>query len=86
VLREAVGDELGDEASVDRELLRALIDERRAVLRAEARELGEKVFAETPGEFVSRIHGYWRAWRAAPEAAAENAAVAGAGADSTGGQ
>jgi hypothetical protein len=63
VLREVVEKKL-EEAEVDRELLCALIDERRGALRVEARQLGEKVFEESGREFVSRIEGYCRACRA----------------------
>lgn len=52
-----------DDESVNRELLFALIDERRCALQDQARELGKKIFEESPDQFVNRIRGYWKAAR-----------------------
>src|SRR5262249_1358003 len=46
------------------ETLVALIDRRRAELQGKARGLGERIYAEKPGAFVSRTQVYWQAWRA----------------------
>ena len=43
--------------------LLALIDRRRATVRAAARELGARLFAERPRELAERIAHYWKAWR-----------------------
>ncbi len=40
-----------------------LIDDRQAALRAEAHELGMRLFAEKPGKLRSRFARYWKAWR-----------------------
>lgn len=48
----------------DREVLLGLVEQRKAALRAMARPLGRRLFAERPREFRLRLHGYWRAWRA----------------------
>jgi len=45
----------------DRDLL-ALINKRRAELQAEARFLGERIYAEKTEALKSRFHGYWKAW------------------------
>jgi CHAD domain-containing protein len=50
--------------------LEEAIAERRGGLRAEARGLGRKLFAEKPGAFVRRLHAYWRQPGAADEAPA----------------
>lgn len=44
---------------------RSLIDERRDALKAEARRLGDELYAERPREFRRRLHAYWRAFAAA---------------------
>lgn len=46
---------------VERSLLAALAQHRRAELRAEARMVGTRVYAEKPGRFVDRIEAYWDA-------------------------
>jgi CHAD domain-containing protein len=64
VLREIVANEMDQEiVDEERELLEPLISQRRADLLKEARELGRKLYAENDGEFVDRIHDYWKAWR-----------------------
>jgi CHAD domain-containing protein len=64
VLRTMAGEHSDDNTSVDMELLFALIDERRAALQKEARELGEKLYKEPPAKFVARMKGYWKAAKA----------------------
>jgi len=56
-----------DQAAVEE--LRPLIDRRRSELHQDAFSLGEKVYAESPKVFVSRLGAYWRAWRSEIEAA-----------------
>lgn len=51
------------EEGVNLELLFALIEERRRELKDQARELGRKIFEESPAEFVNRMKGYWKAGR-----------------------
>jgi CHAD domain-containing protein len=63
VLREIVQEQSKDKPSPDAELLFALIDERRAALQKEARELGRKLYREDDEKFVKRIKGYWQAAR-----------------------
>jgi len=46
------------------EALLALIDKRRAELETQACFLGQRIYAETPSAFSSRVHEYWRARRA----------------------
>jgi CHAD domain-containing protein len=41
----------------------ALIDQRRGELQVEAKRLGERVYAEKPRAFTSRLQVYWQAWR-----------------------
>jgi CHAD domain-containing protein len=53
--------EIGDETEIG--TLIALIDQRSAELRLDARLLGERVYAENSGAFVHRMQCYWRAWR-----------------------
>jgi CYTH domain-containing protein/CHAD domain-containing protein len=49
-----------------RETLRALIEAEQLALLADAREAGERVYAEKPKAFRRRLHAYWRAhWRPA---------------------
>ena len=43
--------------------LEELIARRQAELVRDATTLAEKVYAKKPKRFVSRIHGYWDAWR-----------------------
>jgi len=64
VLGEAVAADPGllpDEA--ERRLLAALVAEEQDRLRLLARPLGERVYAEPPEAFVSRLGSYWLAWR-----------------------
>ena len=46
-------------------VLIAMIDEQRADLRAAARQLGAKIYAETPEQFTGRLSRYWVAGRIA---------------------
>jgi CHAD domain-containing protein len=46
-------------APTERERFDRLCTERRARLRAQARELGDRVYAERPRSFAGRIVGYW---------------------------
>ncbi len=48
---------------VDRSLLAALTQHRRAELRTAARILGTRAYAEEPDAFVARFASYWRAWQ-----------------------
>jgi CHAD domain-containing protein len=65
VLREIAQEEGDNGTEIDRELLFALIDERRASLQKEAFELGGKLYEERALEFVARLHGYWQTSRKA---------------------
>lgn len=40
----------------------ALIDQRRAALRTQARSLGTRIYAEEPDAYVARLSKYWDAW------------------------
>jgi CYTH domain-containing protein/CHAD domain-containing protein len=58
--------DLADRAEVDaapRAILRELIEAAQAILLADARRLGERVYAEKPEAFGRRLRAYWRAWR-----------------------
>ncbi len=48
---------------VDRSLLAALAQHRRAELRTAARVLGTRIYAEPTDAFVRRFAAYWRAWQ-----------------------
>ena len=68
---DALGETLGDEHDLDQlgrlatgeggRVLRALIAEERAALRAAAAAGGARTYAERPDEFVRRIGAYWAA-------------------------
>jgi hypothetical protein len=45
------------------ETLIALIDQRAAELRLDARLLGERIYTDKPATFVRRVQCYWNAWR-----------------------
>ncbi len=47
----------------DLHTLLALIDKRRNELVMLSYPLGQRVYVETPSQFVSRIAGYWKAWQ-----------------------
>jgi CHAD domain-containing protein len=55
------------------EALTALIDERCAELEAEASRLGERLYAEESGMFVTRVERYWKVWRAEQASAVASA-------------
>ncbi len=44
--------------------LEALAERRQAELFADAAELGERIYAESPKAFERRMRSYWKAWRA----------------------
>jgi hypothetical protein len=46
-----------------RELLTALIEQRRRDLQQQARAKGLRVYAEPTDRFVERLGVYWEAWR-----------------------
>jgi CHAD domain-containing protein len=41
----------------------AAIDERQKELESAAAEIGGRVYAERPGQFLARMRNYWSAWR-----------------------
>ena len=47
----------------DRQVLLGLIAQRQQALRALARPLGRRLFAEPPSTFKRRLHQYWKVWR-----------------------
>ena len=47
----------------DIQALVGLIDRRRAQLQAQARPLGERIYAEKPKRLARRLGCYWEAWR-----------------------
>jgi hypothetical protein len=47
----------------DRQVLLVQIAQRQQALRALARPLGRRLFAEPPSTFKRRLHQYWKAWR-----------------------
>jgi CHAD domain-containing protein len=47
----------------DKDVLLGLITQRQQALRAMARPLGRRLFAEPPAIFCRRLHSYWRIWR-----------------------
>ena len=53
----------------DQQVLLGLIDQRKKALRAMARPLGRRLFAETPAAFCRRLHRYWQIWRDREDAA-----------------
>ena len=52
---------VADSATLD--LLASLVQARRRELQSLARPVGERIYAEKPGAFVARVHGYWRTAR-----------------------
>lgn len=63
VLRQTLFD-AGAALPVDLDGVIALLDHRRGRLQAQAMFEGDRVYAEKPKEFVSRLHAYWKTWRA----------------------
>jgi CHAD domain-containing protein len=49
--------------SNEKELIVALLNQRRLQLEAEAIALGKKFFAESPKQFTRRLKGYWKSWK-----------------------
>ena len=47
----------------DRQVLLVQIAQRQQALRALARPLGRRLFAEPPSAFKRRLHQYWKLWR-----------------------
>jgi hypothetical protein len=47
----------------DGEVLLGEIKQRQQALRAMARPLGRRLFAEPPAAFKRRLHQYWKVWR-----------------------
>lgn len=61
VLRDLLDNELKETVTKEAsETLKGLIDSRRADLQNSAMSLGEKLFAESPGQFVEWIKTYWK--------------------------
>ena len=46
-----------------REVVLGRIEQRQHALRAMARPLGRRLFAEPPAAFRRRLHQYWKIWR-----------------------
>ena len=55
-----VPEEFGEHRTIH--TLVALIDQRRAALRTQARSLGTRIYAEEPDAYVARLSKYWDAW------------------------
>jgi hypothetical protein len=53
----------GPWSSRELQVLLGLANERRTVLRRQARPLGGRLFAEIPEALIDRFGGYWHAWR-----------------------
>jgi CHAD domain-containing protein len=51
------------EDETEREALLAAISRRQDELLDDAFRIGDRVYAEKPGEFAKRIKGHWKAWR-----------------------
>jgi CHAD domain-containing protein len=49
---------------VDVEAVIVLLDHRRGQLQAQAKLLGDRLYAEKPKAFRRRVRAYWKAWRA----------------------
>lgn len=54
--------ELGGKSN-EVQALMVLIERRRTQLQLCAKSLGQRVYAERPKAFVSRIETYWQAWQ-----------------------
>jgi CHAD domain-containing protein len=63
LLRDTVTELLSQDNEVEIEVLIALVDQRRGELEVQARQLGARIFAETPHAFVSRNEAYWKTLR-----------------------
>jgi hypothetical protein len=53
----------GLDSGGDGEVLLGRIKQRQQALRAMARPLGRRLFAEPPAGFKRRLHQYWKVWR-----------------------
>jgi CHAD domain-containing protein len=75
VFRQRLADGPDPVAGKTAEVLVGLMDQRQAVLEAEAFALGERVLAEPPKALSARWTAYWNAWRRGlpPEAAVRSA-------------
>ena len=73
VLR-ALPPSLAADLGVDR--LLALVDRRERELRAEARHIGRRIYAEAPKHLLRRFGGYYRAWEAHSATAGSEASAA----------
>ena len=63
LLRDGVTELRSKDNEVEIEALIALIDQRRGELEVQARQLGARIFAETPHAFISRNEAYWKTLR-----------------------
>jgi CHAD domain-containing protein len=63
LLRDMVTELLSTDNQVEIEVLVGLIDQRRGELEVQARQLGTRIFAESPQAFVSRNEAYWKTLR-----------------------
>jgi hypothetical protein len=48
----------------------ALIRQRRIELLEEAKQIGPRLYAETPKQFSQRLNSYWKTWLSSTEKAA----------------
>jgi CHAD domain-containing protein len=70
VLRETLLADSGEETSGETlQAVLGLIERRQVELRIAAQIGGARIFAEKPHAFVTRIEGYWHAWRNDPTTA-----------------
>jgi CHAD domain-containing protein len=68
VLRETLlerPDDFGGEETI--QALLGLTTQRQVKLRARAKRLGARLYAEPPKRFAKRLRGYWNAWRSGVE-------------------
>jgi CHAD domain-containing protein len=68
ILRETLLDrpaDFGGEATL--QALLGLLTQRQVELRAQAKLLGVRLYAEKPQRFSKRLHSYWNAWRSGVE-------------------
>jgi hypothetical protein len=52
--------EFGDDRKL--KMLLGLVDQRRVELQAQAKPLGQRLYAEKPKHLVRRLSGYWDVW------------------------
>jgi Uncharacterized conserved protein len=68
VLESLVADECAKSCEPEeKELLHALVRQRKMELRKEAIVIGDKFFAETPKQFLKRLNAYWKSWQNKPQ-------------------